>query len=85
LIEKFNLVNRQNLGFAPIRNEDIRRLDVTMGDAFFVSCNQAMPDLNPKVQQFVGRKRRCPRGYPVPQGLAYCMAMKGHPSCSPNS
>ena len=30
----------QNLGFAPMGDENVRRLDVTMDDAFFVSCSQ---------------------------------------------
>ncbi len=40
----------ENLGFAPMSDENVRRLDVTMDDAFFVSCGQPVRDLNRKVQ-----------------------------------
>lgn len=40
----------QNLGFTPIRNEDIRWLDIPMDDAFFVSRGQTFPDLNRQVK-----------------------------------
>src|SRR6202011_2491667 len=47
----------ENLGFAPIGDEDIRRLDVTMDDSLRMRCSQARHNLTGKIRQFFGRKR----------------------------
>src|SRR5271169_261146 len=61
----------QDLGFAPIGDENVRRFDIAMDDPFFVSRGQTISDLRCEVQQFASRKRCCPCGYPVPQCLAF--------------
>ncbi len=63
----------EDLAYALIGNEDVRRLDVAMDDALLVRGLQPVANLNPDVQQFVERKRSlaCGVRQAVPQSLPF--------------
>jgi len=50
---QFRQTKVQDLGFAPARDKDVRRLDVAMGDALQMRCLQPTGNLNGDVQQFI--------------------------------
>jgi hypothetical protein len=47
----------KNLGVSPLRDEYIRRFDVTMDDAFFVRCIERVSHFHSQLQQQIHRQR----------------------------